>query len=191
MQNLKELWAHSVRGQLCTPLGTMQAIINQNGCVQRLDFLDDAKHLLPQELLQYIPESRAAVQTLAQQLEAYFAGERWAFELPLEAEGTDFQARAWQAMQAIPYAKTQSYKELALGLQPHSSARAVGRACALNPIAIVVPCHRVTGAHGNMVGYSAGVARKVALLSFERACLQGQAASRMNWHLATQLALDW
>lgn len=103
------------------------------------------------------------------QLTAYFAGERRDFDLPLRAEGTEFQRRVWAQLRQIPYGSTMSYGEVAgeLGLVPGAS-RAVGLANGRNPISIIVPCHRVIGADGSLTGYGGGIERKRALLSLER-----------------------
>jgi methylated-DNA-[protein]-cysteine S-methyltransferase len=105
------------------------------------------------------------------QLTEYFAGERTTFELPLAPAGTPFQLRVWDALQRIPYGETASYGELARELgeggQDHRLARAVGAANGRNPIAIVVPCHRVIGADGSLTGYAGGLECKRALLDLE------------------------
>jgi len=102
------------------------------------------------------------------QLAAYFAGELTAFDLPLAAYGTDFQRRVWAELTRIGYGTTASYGEVAaaLGLPPGAS-RAVGLANGANPIAIVVPCHRVIGANGTLTGYAGGLERKKYLLELE------------------------
>lgn len=104
----------------------------------------------------------------ARQLTAYFAGELTDFELPLAPHGTDFQRRVWSALGEIPYGETASYGDIARRLSlPAGGARAVGVANATNPIAIVVPCHRVIGADGTLTGYAGGLARKRFLLDLE------------------------
>lgn len=102
------------------------------------------------------------------QLAEYFAGERTDFDLPLAPEGTPFQLEVWGELQGISYGETVTYGELAarLGRGPAAS-RAVGTANGANPIPIVIPCHRVVGADGNLVGYAGGLDRKVALLAVE------------------------
>ena len=106
------------------------------------------------------------------QLAEYFAGTRTVFDLPLAPHGTPFQKSVWDALVTLPYGLTTSYGELAsrLGLPP-GSARAVGLANGKNPIWLVVPCHRVVGADGKLVGYAGGLHRKRALLDFESAVL--------------------
>ena len=104
------------------------------------------------------------------QLSAYFAGHLTHFELPLAAEGTEFQQRVWQALDDIPYGATTTYGALAerLGV-PRAEVRALGAALGANPLLLVRPCHRVIGADGSMRGYAAGVERKVQLLTHEGA----------------------
>jgi methylated-DNA-[protein]-cysteine S-methyltransferase len=99
------------------------------------------------------------------QLEEYFRGERPEFDLPLRLRGTEFEVRAWQALSSIPFGETISYKEQAQRIG--SVPRAVGLANGRNPVAIILPCHRVIGADGKLVGYGGGVERKRALLEFE------------------------
>jgi methylated-DNA-[protein]-cysteine S-methyltransferase len=109
----------------------------------------------------------APFHALAAQLAAYFAGARAPFDLPLAPEGTAFQQRVWAALREIPFGHTRSYGAFALALGDAKLTRAVGRANGANPIAIVVPCHRVIGSDGGMVGYAGGIAMKRALLKHE------------------------
>jgi methylated-DNA-[protein]-cysteine S-methyltransferase len=101
------------------------------------------------------------------QVEAYFAGELRTFDLPLRAQGTAFQQRVWSALERIPFGTTASYGAIAAAVGAPGSARAVGAANGRNPIAIVVPCHRVIGASGALVGYGGGLDRKTWLLTHE------------------------
>lgn len=102
------------------------------------------------------------------QLAEYFAGERQVFDLVLEPMGTPFQLAAWQVLRTIRYGTTISYAEQARALGKPSAVRAVGGANGRNPLAIVVPCHRVVGADGRLTGYAGGVDRKAWLLDHER-----------------------
>lgn len=104
----------------------------------------------------------------ANQLRQYFAGERQTFALPLAAAGTLFQQQVWQQLGQIPFGHTQSYGELAQRLGNKNAMRAVGAANGRNPIAIVVPCHRVIGADGKLTGYAGGLDRKIWLLQHEQ-----------------------
>ncbi len=103
----------------------------------------------------------------ARQLEEYFAGRRKVFELPLNPAGSVFQKAVWQALQAIPYGHTMSYKQVAAYLGNPKASRAVGAANNKNPLLIIVPCHRVVGAGGALVGYAAGLGMKRRLLELE------------------------
>jgi methylated-DNA-[protein]-cysteine S-methyltransferase len=105
------------------------------------------------------------------QLAEYFAGERTAFDIPLRLEGAAFDRRVWDALREIPHGSTATYGELADRLRAPGRARAVGAANARNPVAIVVPCHRVIGSGGRLTGYAGGLERKRALLAHEGAIL--------------------
>jgi len=109
----------------------------------------------------------AALAEPRRQLAEYFAGERPAFDLPLHPAGGPFELRVWAALLEIPYGETTSYGELARRLGAPGSARAVGAANGRNPLAVVVPCHRVIGASGALTGYAGGLDRKRALLDLE------------------------
>ncbi len=102
-----------------------------------------------------------------EQLTAYFQGRRREFDLPLAAAGTPFQQRVWEELRRIPYGATMSYAELAQRVGNPSACRAVGQANGRNPLSIVVPCHRVVGASGKLVGYGGGLTRKERLLALE------------------------
>jgi methylated-DNA-[protein]-cysteine S-methyltransferase len=103
-----------------------------------------------------------------EQLREYFAGARTRFDLPLAMRGNAFEQRAWAALRTIPYGETASYGEIALQIGAPGAARAVGVANARNPIAIIVPCHRVIGANGKLVGFGGGLPMKRALLDLEQ-----------------------
>ncbi len=113
-------------------------------------------------------EGAPVLDEAAAQLTAYFAGERTAFALPLAPRGTPFQQAVWEALRRIPYGETRSYAQVARGLGRPERVRAVGSANARNPLAIVVPCHRVVGSDGSLTGYAGGLERKRALLDLER-----------------------
>jgi methylated-DNA-[protein]-cysteine S-methyltransferase len=102
------------------------------------------------------------------QLAEYFAGRRTVFALPVDQHGTGFQRQVWTALADIPYGTTVSYGELAQRVGMPSAAQAVGLACGSNPIAIVVPCHRVIGGNGRLTGYAGGLDRKRDLLAWEQ-----------------------
>ncbi|HEX2570053.1 MAG TPA: methylated-DNA--[protein]-cysteine S-methyltransferase [Polyangia bacterium] len=105
------------------------------------------------------------------QLDEYFTGRRTTFDLPLDPLGTEFQRAVWRALCEIPFGETRSYKALATSIGRPQAMRAVGAANGRNPISIIVPCHRVIGADGSLVGYAAGTERKKWLLHHEQAVL--------------------
>ncbi len=114
----------------------------------------------------------AVLDATEHQLTEYFAGERTEFDVPLAAQGTEFQHRVWDELVKVPFGETASYGEIShrLGLD-RRGPRAVGAANGRNPIPIVVPCHRIIGADGSMTGYAGGLARKIKLLDLESPAL--------------------
>lgn len=112
-------------------------------------------------------QSNTLIQTAISQLQAYFAGTRRAFTLPLELHGTDFQLRTWQALSEIPYGETRSYSEQATAMGQPQAVRAIGHTNGLNPVSIIVPCHRVIAKSGKLAGYAGGLAAKEYLLALE------------------------
>ena len=102
------------------------------------------------------------------QLIEYIEGKRRSFDFPYELRGTDFQKKVWQELCKIPYGETRSYKEIARAIGNEKACRAVGMANNKNPIIIVVPCHRVVGANGKLVGYAGGISMKQYLLDMEQ-----------------------
>lgn len=114
------------------------------------------------------PNPNALVRAAVAQLGEYFAGRRTAFDLPLHAAGTPFQQRVWQALCTVPYGETASYGEIAAAIGKPRAARAVGLANGRNPVAILVPCHRIIGGDGSLTGYGGGLERKRWLLEHER-----------------------
>lgn len=144
-----------------SPLGNLQIVVSKNG-IQNLSFSD-------------IPVSAQPANNLlaktAQQLKEYFSGERTAFDLPLVPEGTEFQQRVWQALREIPFGQTITYGQLSKKLGDPDAVRAVGTANGKNPIAIIIPCHRVIGSDQKLTGYAGGIERKRWLLQHEGALL--------------------
>ena len=109
----------------------------------------------------------AGLREPADQLRAYFAGERQAFELPLAPRGTEFQQAVWSALQQIPYGETTTYSTIAERIGRPAAVRAVGAANGANPIPIIIPCHRVIGASGSLTGFGGGLDVKRQLLALE------------------------
>lgn len=109
----------------------------------------------------------AAFTDVARQLDEYFAGTRTQFDIPLHPTGTPFQLKVWEQLREIPYGETISYGALARRVASPNASRAVGLANGRNPIAIIIPCHRVIGANGSLTGYGGGLDRKRFLLGLE------------------------
>lgn len=107
------------------------------------------------------------LQEAARQLEQYFAGEKKAFNLPLELQGSPFERAVWQQLLAIPFGEIRTYGQIAAKLDRPKASRAVGGACSRNPLLIVVPCHRVIAGTGKLTGFAAGMEAKQALLEHE------------------------
>jgi methylated-DNA-[protein]-cysteine S-methyltransferase len=150
---------------LDTPIGTL-----------RLFAADDALvHLFlpgrPPPDLGGRPGRHPVLDRAREQIEAYFAGELRTFDLPLAPRGTEFQRAVWRALGDIPFGATCSYAELAAAVGRPKASRAVGAANGQNPIAIIVPCHRVIGADGSLTGFGGGLPMKEHLLRHERLAL--------------------
>lgn len=102
------------------------------------------------------------------QLKEYFEGNRVKFDLPLDARGTEFQKKVWNELLSIPYGETKSYKDIAVAIGNEKACRAIGMANNKNPIPIIIPCHRVIGSNGKLVGYAGGLNVKEKLLNIEK-----------------------
>jgi methylated-DNA-[protein]-cysteine S-methyltransferase len=124
-----------------------------------------------------LTQDQKAFRDTIDQLAEYFAGDRDSFDLPLEPEGTEFQRAVWNALGEIPFGETRSYGEIAVAVGRPKAARAVGMANNRNPIAVIVPCHRVIGAGGALVGYAGGLERKTWLLDHERGARSANSSS--------------
>ncbi|MBM3947727.1 MAG: methylated-DNA--[protein]-cysteine S-methyltransferase [SAR202 cluster bacterium] len=114
-------------------------------------------------------DSYPVLQAARRQLTEYFAGGRTSFDIPLDLHGTDFQRRVWRALASVPYGRTATYAEQAARIGRPSAVRVVGAANGRNPVSIILPCHRVVGKDGGLVGYAAGLGVKRWLLEHERA----------------------
>jgi len=113
-------------------------------------------------------EASALTDLAAEQLVEYFAGKRKQFDVPIRPVGTDFQEAVWKALLNIPYGETRSYKQIAQEIGSPAACRAVGMANNKNPISIIIPCHRVIGSNGALVGYGGGLEMKQKLLALEQ-----------------------
>jgi methylated-DNA-[protein]-cysteine S-methyltransferase len=142
-----------------SPLGPIR--ITSNGtAITSVIFLDEETE--PSE----IPKDPLLLECI-RQLEAYFSGSLTQFDLPLAPDGTAFQQRVWALLQHVSFSRTAAYGELALRLGDANLTRAVGTANGSNPIAIIIPCHRIIGADGSLTGYAGGLWRKQWLLRHE------------------------
>ena len=137
--------------------------IEENGmAITRLDFINkDAQ----EEIIE--KQETVLLKEAIKQLNEYLDGKRTLFDLPLEPKGTEFQKKVWNALKEIPFGETRSYGEIAKIIGNEKASRAVGMANNKNPIAIIVPCHRVIGANGKLVGYAGGLDIKEKLLKLE------------------------
>jgi methylated-DNA-[protein]-cysteine S-methyltransferase len=150
-----------------SPIGTIQ--IKSNGeYIEELTFLNlDKGEKIHENEINFEPDPVPVLKKCVQQLDEYFKGSRKVFDLPLTQAGTDFQKKVWNELLPIPYGKTTSYLLLSKSLGNIKAIRAVGAANGKNKICIIVPCHRVIGSNGDMVGYGGEVWRKKWLLEHE------------------------
>lgn len=139
-----------------TPLGRMEIQASKEA-IQSIMFVDDVMPRRPNNVTDIGIE----------QLQQYYAGERTQFELPMDAQGTEFQKQVWSALCGINFGETCSYSDIADAIQNPKAVRAVGSANGKNPLTIVVPCHRIIGRDGSLTGYASGVERKSWLLNHE------------------------
>lgn len=146
---------------LDTQLGILEIVFDEE-YILGVGFVNQKQKASPSTL------SKQAVKELGE----YFEGKRKTFSLPLYMQGTEFQKQVWKALQDIPYGQTCSYKDIAVKIGKPNASRAVGQANNKNPLSILVPCHRVIGALGNLVGYGGGLNRKEWLLEMEKGILE-------------------
>jgi O-6-methylguanine DNA methyltransferase len=144
-----------------------------DGLTVRLVTSDSGLRAVDFDITRPVEGSRYGIHPIAteavRQLRAYFAGQLRRFDLPLDMRGTDFQLRVWRELERIPFGETRSYLQIAEAIGAPRAVRAVGAANGANPIPIVVPCHRVIGASGKLVGYGGGLPLKKRLLQLEGA----------------------
>ncbi|WP_240376391.1 methylated-DNA--[protein]-cysteine S-methyltransferase [Bacillus piscicola] len=158
-----------------SPIGPITLITTDKGlCFVQFGNVSDvlpvaekwrSKHSLRGTLI----EDCVALSDVIQQLDEYFSGKREKMEVTFELFGTPFQRRVWHALEHIPYGETRSYKEIAAAAGSQKAVRAVGSANNKNPLSIFIPCHRVIGSNGKLVGYGGGLDKKIALLRLEGA----------------------
>jgi len=143
-------------------------IVETNGSITRISPAFDASCLREERT------ETLLIREAYRQLQKYFSGELYEFSLPLAPAGTDFMQSVWQVLREIPYGETVSYKDIAVKIGNPKAVRAVGMANNRNPIAIVIPCHRVIGSDGQLVGYRSGLENKRMLLELESLHLAGR-----------------
>ena len=149
---MERIWFYeTILGEVC--------IGEREGCISRISW--------EMPTADGLREETPLIRRCKNQLEEYLAGERSTFDLPLLPLGTDFQQKVWKALREIPYGETRSYGEIARRIGQPKATRAVGMANHHNPIAIVIPCHRVVGAGGALTGYAGGLEKKRMLLEVE------------------------
>lgn len=144
-----------------SPLGLLKISASQKG-ITEIDFIDKDKSLPQNQRV-----SNYYLKTCIAQLEEYFKGERKKFDLRFDLRGTDFQKKVWNELKRIPFGKTVAYLEIAQKINNSKAVRAVGQAIGKNPVAIIIPCHRVIGSNGKLTGYAGGMWRKEWLLKHE------------------------
>lgn len=144
-------------------------IEEENEIITALNF----ENSLPEEEEVEVVET-ACLHEAFRQLKEYLSGNRMEFNLPLYIQGTEFQMDAWEALRKIPYGQTRSYKQQAEAIGRPKAVRAIGMANHHNPIAIFIPCHRVLGANGKLVGFGGGLDVKIKLLELEKETLEKQ-----------------
>lgn len=147
---------------LQTELGWLR-VVEEDAAIVRLDILREQI----EAPIEWQRQDTDLLLEAKRQLEEYFAGIRAGFSLPLAPQGTDFQKTVWRQLEAIPYGETRTYGQIAAALGKPKASRAVGGANHNNPIAIVIPCHRVIGADGSLTGYAGGIDLKEQLLHLE------------------------
>lgn len=140
-----------------SPVGLLEIVADEQA-IKQVKFTQEAQE----------EHSNALCKACELQLQEYFAGKRKSFDLPLEPDGTLFQKTVWKALYEIPYGETRSYQDIAIAADRPKACRAVGMANNHNPIAIIIPCHRVIGKGGKMVGYGGGLDKKELLLALEQ-----------------------
>lgn len=156
----------AIYGQFQMPFGPVAAALNNAGRLMRLVFLDGQAP--GKEQCNGEDRNDVVFSEVKTQIDDFFHGRRTKFDLGLAPPGTDFQQNVWAALTTIPIGETRTYGELARALGIPGGARAVGRANATNPIALIIPCHRVIGANGSLTGYAGGLDIKRQLLAFEQ-----------------------
>lgn len=158
-------------GTVGSPCSPLLCVVNKSSAVTNIEFTDSSAEIGIRERLEglghTVKRNLRRTRKVRRQLERYFAGKLFEFDLELAPEGSDFQLQVWRALQDIPYGETSTYGEIADSMGKPSATRAVGGANGSNPIPIVIPCHRVIGSDGSLTGFGGGLAAKKLLLLLE------------------------
>lgn len=153
-----------------SPVGQLRLIADEQylrGVVWQQEHIRQFRHA------QYaMVQHHAILDATIQQLDEYFAQQRQFFDIPSLAHGTDFQIDVWNALKTIPYGETRSYQDIATQIGRPKAVRAVGMTNGQNPLSIIIPCHRVIGKNGKMVGFGGGIEHKITLLQIEANAIQ-------------------
>jgi methylated-DNA-[protein]-cysteine S-methyltransferase len=157
-------------GVVTAPFGDVTVVASHLG-VRYVMFYDDAHPKPLSNIDIHVDPRHPVVKSTLDQLREYFNGARTAFDVPLDLHGTEFQVATWKSLAEIPYGKTMSYGEQAASIGRPKAVRAVGGANGRNPVAIVLPCHRVIGANGSLTGFGGGITVKQWLLQHERSVI--------------------
>ncbi len=165
LQILKQLPRETVWEDVASPLGPLTVLASDNG-VHAIAFEGERAE---QAKINFPRAVNHPIINAVEQLAMYFDGTLQVFNLPLDLRGTDFQKRVWKLLLDIPFGETRTYGDLARALGNAGASQAVGAANGKNPVAIVVPCHRVIGASGHLTGYAGGMEKKKILLTHEGA----------------------
>lgn len=152
--------------EMASPVGQLKLVATETALVAVLWENENPNRVRLAELIENT--QHPILLETQKQLNEYFAGQRQVFDLPLDFEGTEFQQKVWQALLAIPFGETRSYKQIAEQVGNVKAVRAVGAANGKNPISIIAPCHRVVGANGKLVGFAGGLENKDILLKIEK-----------------------
>lgn len=167
--SLKSLAKAAVYDEMSSPVGRLTIVASSKGLHAILWDIDRKKSVYKNVLKTLVQsDNDKIIVKTKKQLTEYFQGKRQEFDLPLVIDGTVFQIQAWNQLRKIPYGKTISYAEQATKIGDRKKARAVGMANGCNPISIVVPCHRVIGSNGRLVGFGGGLDKKEYLLNLEQ-----------------------
>lgn len=168
-RSIKNLPENAVYDEITSPVGKLTLVATTKG-LHAVLWDNDCQHSYLNSTVKklYRCKNDKIINKTKKQLTEYFQGKRKVFDLPLVLNGTDFQMKAWKQLQKIPYSKTITYGQQAERVGNKNKARAVGLANSMNPISIIIPCHRVIGSNGRLTGFGGGLDKKAYLLALEK-----------------------